>query len=242
MTMALTRQEAEIALHEELGRQSVVLDTQLQQLNNHLWQLQQQFAQGPVDEMPQWLPLNLLEHFPMLGRVALLSGAPGRLLVEKIMPQSKGIKPLQNLADLPEVAVVMPYLLHGQAKEVVFDEKGDFSLLSIYPLASKHGQYFFATWLAPNRGGAQHNLAGITLSLQLAHNSPAPAASFGGDIRASKVLVVGEQRYRLTLRQHIGLKDVQPHLYLPMITGLLLLLALFIQAAYPSRHKPRSTV
>lgn len=243
MTMALTRQEAEVALYEELGRQSIILDHQLQQLNNHLWQLQQQFAQGPVDEMPQWLPLGLLQNFPMLGRVALLSGAPGRLLVEEVRPQFSGIKPLQNLADLPEVAMVMPYLLHGQAKEVVLKDGGDFSLLSIYPLASKNGQFFFATWLIPNRDNVLGGLQDMTISLQLARHAELPAALPDGDIRASKVLVAGEQRYRLTLVHHVGPGDIRPHLYLPVLAGLLLLLVLFVQAAYPAKRRPeRSTV
>lgn len=243
MVMAISRQDAEIELNDELVRQSIALDKQLQQLNNHSWQLQQQFVQTPVDTVPQWLPLSLLTNFPMLERVALLSGAHGRLLVEQVMPHSGGIKPLQNLADLPEVAVVMPYLLAGQAKDVVLNDGNDVTLLSIYPISSKSGHLYFATWLTFKPDSLKARSPDVVITLRQARHTVAPEANPNDKIRASKVLVVGEQRYRLKLTRDIGLEDVRPHLYLPLIGGLLLLLILFVQAAFPARHKrERSTV
>lgn len=243
MVMAISRQDAEIELNDELARQSIVLDKQLRQLNNHLWQLQQQFVQTPVATVPQWLPLSLLKNFPILERVALLSGAPGRLLVEQVMPHSGGIKPLQNLADLPEVAVVMPYLLAGQAKDVVLNDGDDVTLLSIYPLSSKNGHLFFATWLTFKHDNLKTRSPDIEITLRQARHKVPSAADADNKIRASKVLLIGEQRYRLSLSRDLGLYDIRPHLYVPLICGLLLLLVLFVQAAFPGRRKQeRGTV
>lgn len=233
LALEASRADAEQALQRQAQQQSALLTRDLLQLHQHLLELAQQFADTPGEQIPAWQAGMVLQRFPALERVALLRDSEDGLLVTQVVPLrlGAGVVPWQDLARQPAVAANLGRLRQGQPQVQMLQGEGEQAqLLSIYPLARAGDRRFIALWLRPQRWLPALAEPDAGRALQLMGDAH-PAVAWPAMLQVREVVIVGEQRYWLSLQRPLRGSDFRISLWLPLLLVWLLLLGLLLVGA-----------